>query len=244
LFKDRTYRTKAKKKGLVSFNITAKETNLYIQADLDLSKEAIKSVLESRGYIESYIAHHPEFLTSMTPLNINHPAPPIILDMINASKKANVGPMAAVAGAIAEYTGNSLLKKSKQVIVENGGDIFMKIHNKTVFSIFAGSSPLNMKIGVRVTKKDIPFALCTSSGTIGHSKSFGKADAVTIVSNSCALADATATLLGNIVKKESDIKNALHLGKNISDIQGIIIIKKKKIGLWGDLELVKLPPKL
>ena len=243
MFKDRTYRIKAKKKGLVSFNITVKETNLYIQADLDLSKEAVKAVLESRYYIESYIACHPEFLTSMTPLNTNHPAPKIILDMINASKKTNVGPMAAVAGAIAEYTGNSLLKKSKEVIVENGGDIFMKIHNKTVFSIFAGKSPLNMKIGVCITKKDIPFALCTSSGTIGHSKSFGKADAVTVVSNSCALADSAATFLGNIVKKESDIKNTINVGKKISGIQGIIIIKKEKIGLWGDIELVRLSSK-
>ncbi|MEA1969288.1 MAG: UPF0280 family protein [Thermodesulfobacteriota bacterium] len=240
MFENRTYRSQSNKKGLVPFTITVKETDLHIQAESDLSDKAVKSVLLCRSYLESYIKRYPIFLTSMTPVSLISPAPKIAADMIEASKKANVGPMAAVAGAVAEFTCQALLKHSKEVIVENGGDIFMKLEKETVFGIFAGNSPLSMKTGVRLAKRENPFALCTSSGTLGHSKSFGQADAATIVSDSCPLADAVATALGNMVKKESDIEKAINAGKEINGIKGIIIIKGEKIGLWGDLELVRL----
>lgn len=240
MFENRTYRSRAAKKGLESFHVTIKETDLYIQAQSNLSKKAVKSVLECREYLESYIMRQPEFLTSLVPVAPVFPAPKIITEMADAAKKAGVGPMAAVAGAVAEYTCRELLKNSREVIVENGGDICMKIDTETIFTIFAGQSPLSMKTGIRLDKRKSPFALCTSSGTIGHSISFGEADAVSIVSDSCALADAAATALGNIVKREADIEKAIDKGKAIKGIQGIIIIKNKTLGAWGDLELVKL----
>ena len=240
MFENRTYRSNVSKQGLTPFKITVKETNLHIQAEYDLTSEAIQIVLKYRDYIEQYIHQHPDFATSLTPVEVKGIAPGIINKMIKAGKAARVGPMAAVAGAIAESTGLALLKKSDEVVVENGGDIFIKSNSETLFTIFANKSPLSMKTGILIEKKEKPFALCTSSGTIGHSKSFGKADAVTILSDSVPLADAAATSLGNLIKKTDDIEKTINFGKKIKDILGIVIIKNKNIGLWGDLKIVKL----
>ncbi len=240
MFNNRNYRAQAQRKGLVPFTITVKETNLHIQADKELSREAIKSVLTCRAYIENHIQVYPSFLTSMVPLPPVPHVPEIIRDMIDAGIKARVGPMAAIAGAIAQYAGKELMAVSNQVIVENGGDVFLKTSSDTTLAIFAGKSPLSMKVGVKIANRETPFALCTSSGTIGHSTSFGKADAVTILADSCTLADAVATALANRVKAESDIQAVIDYGKKIGGVQGIIVIKKKKLGAWGDMELVGL----
>ncbi len=240
MFGNRTYRSKILKSGLTSFNVTVKETNLHIQADCDLTDKAVQAVLKCREYIEKYIEKNPDFATSLVPISVRGIAPGIINKMINAGKDANVGPMAAIAGSIAEYTGKALLKKSNEVIVENGGDIFIKSNSETVFTIFANQSPLSMKTGIRIGKREAPYALCTSSGTVGHSLSYGKADAVTIFSASATLADAMATSLGNLIKKPDDIEKVINIGKKIQGILGIVIIKDKNIGLWGDIKIVKL----
>lgn len=240
MFENRTYRNLHQKSGLVSFDITVKETNLNIQAETNLADRAIKSVLTCRNYIEAYIKLFPEFATSLTPIQSPGPAPEIICDMIEASSLANVGPMAAVAGAVAAHTGTALLARSKEVLVENGGDIFIKSDTETIFSIYAGSSPFSMTSGILIEKRDTSYGLCTSSGTLGHSKSFGRADAAVVLSDSCALADAAATALGNRVEKTADIKDAIEAGKAIPGVQGIVIIKGDHIGLWGALKLVRL----
>jgi ApbE superfamily uncharacterized protein (UPF0280 family) len=240
MFDNRAYRKQHAKKDMVSFDITVKETNLNIQAESDLSKAAVKSVLSCRNYIENYISLHPEFETSLVPIIDNGPVPKIIQDMIAAGQKADVGPMAAVAGAVAEYTGKSLLKHTKEIVVENGGDIFIKSSTDTLFGIYAKDSPFYMTMGIQVEKREMPYGICTSSGTLGHSKSFGKADAATVMADSCPLADAVATALGNRIKNASDINSAIDWGKSIEGIQGLVIIKGEQIGLWGDLKLVKL----
>jgi len=240
MFENRTYRKQHQKKGLVSFDITVKETNLNIQAQTDLTDKAIKSVLTCRNTIETYINLYPKFAKSLTLIHRPSTAPLIIKDMIKAGQLADVGPMAAVAGAVAEYTGKSLLAYTNEILVENGGDVFIKSDSETVFNIYAGNSPFSMTSGILVKEREAPYGLCTSSGTLGHSKSFGKADAATVLSDSCSLADAVATRLCNTVNKTSDIKDAIHTGKAIPGVQGIVIIKGKSIGLWGELTLVKL----
>ncbi len=244
MFANRDYRIKSKRKGLVSFTVTVKETDLHIQACSDLSDLALRTVLTHRGYIESYITLDPPFKTSLKPIPIDtpRPAPAIVTEMIRAAKKAGVGPMASIAGAISEFTGQSLLKCSQEVIVENGGDVFFKTDTHTTFTIFAGNSPLSMKIGIRVAPRNTPLGLCTSSGTIGHSKSFGKADAVTVLSSSCTLADAAATALANMVESEKDIRMTIEAGEQIPGVEGILVIKGEKLGAWGDLELVGIAP--
>jgi len=242
MFEDRRlYRRQHQKKGLVSFDITVKETNLNIQARSDLSDQAIRAALKYRQYLETHILQYPEFATALSPLPLPGIAPAIVMEMMEASIQTNVGPMAAVAGAMAEYVGRELLALSPEILVENGGDIFICSATQTVFSIYAGNSPLSMTTGILVEKQNTPFAMCTSSGTLGHSKSFGAADAVSVVASSCSLADAAATALCNRVNNKGDIEKTLHDGKQIQGIQGIVIIKGEQIGLWGDLKLIRLP---
>ncbi len=242
MFENRTYRNLHQKKGLISFNVTVKETNLNIQAETDLRDMALKYVLEFRNQIETYIGFHPEFATSFVPVKNLFPVPPIITDMLEAGQLAQVGPMAAVAGAVAQFTGKALLSHTREVIVENGGDIFVKSDSETIFSIYAKNSPFSMTTGIQIAKRDKPYGLCTSSGTFGHSISFGKTDATTILADSCYLADAVASMVGNRVQTGRDIKAAIEAGKSVPGVQGIVIIIGENIGLWGDLKLVKLSP--
>jgi hypothetical protein len=234
------YRVCHQKQGLVTFNVTVKETNLNIQADSDLTEQATRAILAHRQYIENHITRFPRFADSLTPLSDPGIVPKIISEMTMAAKTAGVGPMAAVAGAVAQSVGRDLLQWSSNVLVENGGDIFIKSDTQTVFTIYAGSSPLSMKTGIKVARRPASFAMCTSSGSVGHSKSFGKADAVSVLADCCALADAAATSLCNKIQTPKDIERAIAIGKRMAGIQGIVIISGKQIGLWGALELVKL----
>lgn len=240
MFANRNYRSRSRHQGLVSFTVTVKETNLHIQAASDLSDKARQAVLRCRGFLESYANRHPEVLASLSPISPMPGAPGVVREMAEAGRMAGVGPMASVAGMVAEYTGRELLRFSPEVIVENGGDIFMKIDEPGLFAIFAGDSPLSMAVGVKLQERKTPFSLCTSSGTLGHSKSFGRADAATVLADSCSLADAAATALGNRIKSAADIRETIAFGRTIPGVQGILIIAGKHLGAWGDLELVNL----
>ncbi len=242
-YQPRTYRTLVDSSRLTVFTVTVKETDLQVQARSDLTALARELTLEHRGYLEAYIRRHPGFLSTLEPWPLAGPAPAIVGDMIAAGAAAGVGPMAAVAGAIAEQVGRGLLPHSAEVIVENGGDIFLMASAMATVGIFAGASPLSLKVGVRIACGDRPIGVCTSSGTVGHSLSFGKADAVCVVSRSCALADAAATAIGNRIQSKQDIVGGIEFGKGISGLQGLVIIVKDQLGAWGEVEVVPLGPK-
>lgn len=237
-YQERTYRNRVSHNDLTSFHICVRETDLLIFCDTDLSQKALESVHIYRGFIESYIKNHPDFLTSLSPVRADEFAPPIIRDMIMATLAANVGPMASVAGAISEYVANDLLKISQNVIVENGGDIFLKTLREVRVGIFAGNSPLTYKINLLLKPAQMPVGVCTSSGTVGHSLSFGKADAVCVVSKSSTVADAAATAIGNLVKRKGDLRTALEKGIEIEGILGALIIIGEHFGVIGDIELI------
>ncbi len=236
-YQPRTYRHWIEGKDLIAFNAAEKETDLYIRAVSDLQRKARRLIVKYRRQLEGYIGRNPDFVTSLTPLRVEDDAPAIVKGMAEAGEKAGVGPMAAVAGAIAEYVGWELLEFSPEIIVENGGDIFLKFLNKRVVGIFAGESPLSGKIGLEIEARDTPLGICTSSGTVGHSLSYGKADAVVVVSASAALADAAATAIGNRVEKPGDIDAAIDFGNSINGIKGIVIIIGESLGVWGDVKL-------
>jgi hypothetical protein len=216
------------------------ETDLYILARTPLEQEAQEAVINLRHQLEEYIKANPLFQTSLDPLPDDPQAPKIVKELLAASQKAGVGPMAGVAGAMAEFVGKELLAKTPEVVVENGGDIFMQSSAERRIGLFAGESPLNMKVGVRVPPEKTPLGICTSSGTVGHSTSFGKADAVCVLSPSAALADAAATALGNRVGGKGDIERVLEEGQKISGVEGIVIIVGDAMGAWGEYEVVKL----
>lgn len=236
----RFYRNLLQSSGLVTFRVVVKETDLYIHAGKDLEKIAKELVLQYRGYIESYIAKYPQFGNTLRPWGITGTAPLIILDMAQAGVSAGVGPMAAVAGAIAEHVGKDLLVHSGNVIVENGGDVFLNTTQTVTMGIYAGSSPLSLRVGLKVGGRKDSVSVCTSSGTVGHSFSMGRADAVCVISKNGALADAVATATGNRVSSKSDIQKAIEYGSKINGVDGLVVILDEQIGLWGNVELVPL----
>lgn len=233
----RTYRHWIEGKDLTPFSVTVRETDLYIRATSNLQRKAHRLVLKYRQRLESYIEQNPAFLTSLEPLPTPRHAPSIVKQMTEAARQAGVGPMAAVAGAMAEYVGRELLDFSPEIIVENGGDIYLKSLTRRNIGIFAGKSPLSGKIGLEINAQDTPLGICTSSGTVGHSLSYGKADAVVILAPSASLADAAATAIGNRVSQAGDITSAIEFGQSISGLKGIVIIKDAHIGVWGEVKL-------
>jgi ApbE superfamily uncharacterized protein (UPF0280 family) len=236
----RFYRHWIKDSGLVSFNVVVEQTDLYIRSRRNLKDKALNSVLKHRGSLESYIGRHPLFLTTLDSYEAEAEAPAIVTEMARVSKLTDVGPMAAVAGVIAEAVGRDLLAFSPEVIVENGGDIFMKISKKRLVGIYAGQSAFTKKIALEIMPRETPLGIGTSSGTVGHSLSLGSADAVIALSSSAALADAAATALGNIVKATDDIPKAIEKARNIEGLHGVVIVVDDKIGVWGRVKIVPL----
>ena len=223
-FQPRTYRHWIESKDLVAFSATEKETDLYIRAASNLQRKAHRLVLKYRYQLEGYIKRNPTFRKSLESVAVPEHAPVVVRQMAAAGKQAGVGPMAAVAGAIAASVGRELLTFSPEIIVENGGDIFLKIKKDRVVGIYAGESPLTGKIGLEIKAEDTPLGVCTSSGTVGHSLSYGKADAVIVMAGDTALADAAATAIGNRVKKSDDTDNALEFARSIGGLKGVVII--------------------
>jgi ApbE superfamily uncharacterized protein (UPF0280 family) len=187
--------------------------------------------------LERYIERHPSFLTSLEPIAVAEDAPQIVTEMAEAARKAGVGPMAAVAGAIAEFVGNELLAFSPEIIIENGGDIYLKSAKTRIIGIYAGKSPLTGRIALEIKGQDTPMGIGTSSGTLGHSLSFGRADAAIVLSRSATLADAAATAVGNLIVQPGDIPSGMERAQSIEGVTGVIIIKGDKMGLWGEVKI-------
>jgi ApbE superfamily uncharacterized protein (UPF0280 family) len=240
MYEKRIYRDLVKTDDLVKFEVIVKETDLLVRAESDLSKEARDSVLTYRHQLETYIAMNPGFQKSLVPLPEDPYAPEIVKQMIQTSQWAGVGPMATVAGAMADLVSRDLLKLSKEVIVENGGDIYLASSRERTIGIYAGDSPLSLKIGIVISPEETPLGVCTSSGTVGPSLSFGKANAVCILSKSAALADAAATAVGNVVKEKKDVSSGLGRAREIDGVLGILIIVEEKMGVWGRIKLTRL----
>jgi ApbE superfamily uncharacterized protein (UPF0280 family) len=215
-YQPRAYRHWIEGHDLAAFSVTERETDLYIRAASNLQAKARRLVLKYRRQLERYIVRDPDFQTSLEPVGVPGNAPIIVREMAAAGARAGIGPMAAVAGAIAEHVGRELLDYSPEIIVENGGDIFLKILAKRTVGIYAGDSPLTGKIGLEILPGDTPLGICTSSGTVGHSLSFGQADAVVAVAGTATLADAAATAIGNQVKNAGDIDAGLAFAGGIA----------------------------
>ena len=239
MYQPRIYRDWIKDKDLVSFQVIEKETDLHIRARVDLKEEARQSILKHRRPLENYIRENPSFYSSLKPLPVIKEAPPIVMGMAQAAEKTGVGPMATVAGAIAQLVGEDLLKYVPEVIVENGGDIFLKTSRRRLIGIYAGSSVLTGKIALQIEPEDTPLGICCSSGKVGHSLSLGRADAVIVLSPSALLADAAATAIGNLIKAGEDIPRGIKFAKNVEGLKGVAIIEGDKIGIWGEVKICR-----
>jgi ApbE superfamily uncharacterized protein (UPF0280 family) len=242
---ERVYRQRLHQEDLTHFQVVVRETDLFIGVRRDrfapvLAREVERYVQELRRGLESYIAGDPAFLHAMEPHPVRSGAPRLAADMAAAAAAAGVGPMAAVAGAIADHVGRFLARYSRDVFVENGGDLFIKSARRRLVGIYAGNSPLSNRIGVEVTPGMTPLGLCTSSGTIGHSVSFGAADAATILASSAALADAVATAAANRVKTPADLAGAVEFALSVAGVTGALAIMGDKLAVKGQLKLAPL----
>lgn len=230
-FTPAAYRSLARSTDLRSCRVRVKQTDLLVSAKKDLSLEARRLVLKYRAEIEGYILGRSDFLSSLVPVGRDPRAPAIVGSMIEASARAGVGPMAAVAGAIADAVGRDLLRLSSEVIVENGGDIFIRSETGRSILLLAETAEAG-GINIAIPPSAEPAGVCTSSGTLGHSLSFGLADAVTVIGPSAAFADAAATAIANVVKSPADIGKGIRRAQEIG-VHGVIIVVGEEIGAWG-----------
>ena len=217
-----------------------KETDLFCCTSVDLKAFIEGRVLFYRNQLETYIRERPEFLESLRPVAPDPLAPKMVKEMVEASAVLGVGPMACVAGAVAEFIGRDIETRSDEYIIENGGDIFLRTRRERKVMVYAKDSPYSERIGLKLKPSDRPYGVCTSSATVGPSLSFGRADAVCVVGRSALFADGLATRLGNIVHKEDDIAAALEEGSTFPGVTAILIILGKKLGAWGDVDLIKV----
>jgi hypothetical protein len=230
-----------------SFRSAYRETDLWVAVDTahysgDIEQFTMDRIRSYRGVLKKHIDKYPEFATSLVPVPAPAGVHQMVTDMSEAVQKSGTGPMSAVAGAMAEYISRDILEEynADEVIVENGGDIFMKLTSPAVISVYAGASPLSEKIALQIRPEETPLSVCCSSGTVGHSLSFGIADACTIACRSGALADAYATAFCNEVKNSDQVQRVTEMALQKPDIMSVVIIAGDKVGIGGSLEVKML----
>ena len=225
-------------KDLVYFSVRAEQSDLYIGAGKNLAHEAESALKEAREQIKREISRRPAFLTSYYPLMYTGGASELVRSMYAVSDECNVGPMAAVAGAVAQYVGEKLAGISKEVIVENGGDIFIMTGKKRQVAIYAGQSLLSGKIALEIGPGT--WGICTSGYSVGHSYSDGRCDAAVVLSHDCALADAAATALGNSIKNERQLERGVKNILNIDGVLGALAVINEKVAAMGEVALISV----
>lgn len=243
VYQRRTYRRLCGREDFIYFRAAYKETDLYVGLPQEHHRPewphiTRNSIRVYRRQLEKYIAGHPDFLHALTPIPVGDEAPEIVRIMGRAARTAGVGPMAAVAGAMAELVARDLMGTSGEIYIENGGDIYLNSRRPCFIGVHAGSSPLSNRLAIKIQPRLCPLGVCTSSGTVGHSLSLGRADAAVILAPSAALADAVATAAGNLVQKPEDVEKAALWAARVPGVLGALIIAEEKMALWGSVELV------
>jgi ApbE superfamily uncharacterized protein (UPF0280 family) len=243
-FESRTYRQQFNPERFTSFTVQYLETDLWIGTDhasfhKEIAELAQKEVIKVRKQLEKYIRLHPTFKTSLKPVDPAPEASETIKSMIVSGFRTHTGPMASVAGVFAHHVGEKIRHhfKVKEVVIENGGDYYVFLKEDLLMTVYAGASPLSEKIAVIVPATETPCGICTSSGTVGPSLSFGKADAVMVACYSPALADGWATALANRVKSPADIEAVLKYSEQFPEILSLVIICEDKTGIRGNFEV-------
>jgi ApbE superfamily uncharacterized protein (UPF0280 family) len=244
MIEERKYRKQFSKERFRSFTVNYKETDLWIGVDpasfkQEMQQDVFQKVKELRHQMEQYLLTDPVYGKTFEPCGVQPNAPAIVKIMADAARRAGVGPMAGVAGAFAEMAGRHLMERYplRELVIENGGDIFLKVEKPIILLIYAGNSVLSEKIAIEIPAGETPLGVCTSSGTVGPSVSLGKSDATMIVCHNTALADAFATTFGNMVKTAEDIQEAINKTEQFAEILSAVIICRDKIGIRGKFEM-------
>ncbi|MGC8902467.1 MAG: UPF0280 family protein [Fervidobacterium sp.] len=237
----RSYREKFSD-NLQNFHVKYKYTDLWIRSNifsiemLDYTYELAKKLYNT---LYDYIQVDKHFYESLKPIYSNPKMPKVARIMVEASRLAEVGPMASVAGTFAKIIGESLIKKfeCEKVIIENGGDIYINSKDETRIGIFANFESDFNKVSLVIGPGE--YGVCSSSGKIGHSLSFGNADIVVVVAKDAAIADAFATKFANMVRSVDDIKIVLEKAQNTigKHIEGIVVAYNDRLGVLGNIKI-------
>lgn len=235
---DRFYRASPDTERWTSFRVKVETSDLYIRASRDLSVPAERIVRLLREELRAQIDRQGSFHTSFTPVERLEGSREIVSMMYDASEHAGVGPMAAVAGAVAEMTGRALSGDSEELIVENGGDVWMKLSRPSLVSLYPGGLAFR-GLSLAIDPAMTPCGVCTSSARIGPSFSFGRADAATVIAPSAALADALATEVCNRVTREEEMEDAAAFAMSCG-AAGVLIVLRDRLLALGRVELADL----
>lgn len=237
MYEPRFYRCWAKN-NFNQLEVVVEETDLLVLSDEALDEDLVKErVLHYRGQVNSYIEEYPDFAVSLSPVSVSASSPGIVEAMSENCSAAGVGPMAGIAGAIAEFVGRDLLNVCSNIIVENGGDIFAKADFPLTAGLYVGEESLFNKMSITIDKPGIPFGLCASSAKLGHSLSFGSADLAVVLAESAVFADALATKLVNMTKSPKDISKVIEFAKKFPETLGVVLCVEDKAGFWGDIKI-------
>ncbi|MFP4167814.1 MAG: UPF0280 family protein [Desulfonatronovibrionaceae bacterium] len=240
---DRFYRGMCRpEKGEVHFQVVLEETDLWVTALKDLSAEILEYIHTLRAELKNHCRRHPDFLSALHPLDPGPADPEIAARMKEASSRLNIGPMAAVAGCIAMMVAERFADKSPDLVVENGGDIYMYSTRERKVGLLADPET-GVHLALRVPFSQFPCSLCSSSSTIGHSLSLGQGDLVTVLAKDGCLADAAATALANNLQGKKGLSRMLTQAKTLkkNGVMGVFGQKGEEIGVWGEMELVSIP---
>lgn len=244
MFEKRTYRNQFNTNRFTGFEVKHLETDLWIGIDREsfndkMPELALNKIKSLRNQLDEYIKKEPFFVKSLKPFHPSESAPEEAKEMAFAAEKAGIGPMSAVAGLFAREVGEEIIQNFsvKEMVIENGGDIYAMLNDEFVLSVFAGNSPLSERIGLVIPERKKKWGICTSAGTVGPSLSYGKADAVVVICEDILLADAYATAFGNKVKSPDHVEKVINASEKIPEILSLLIICEDKIGIRGDFEI-------
>jgi uncharacterized protein len=237
MYTERTYRCWSGHRAAARFNVTLGESDLDIQCGADRRATALRELAAVRRDLKRHIARDPSYRTSLVPLAVPEDAPEVVRAMADAATLWGVGPMAAVAGAIAQRVGEAIAAPGDRVIVENGGDIWARADGSIRCAVYAGErSPFRDRLAFSVDARD-GVGVCTSSGVVGPSLSFGKADAVVVIARSAAVADAAATAIGNRIRTPADVGPVVEEASGGPGLRALLACCGDRLSLWGGIEL-------
>lgn len=232
------YRNRIIYKEKYNWRIIYKYSDLLVSCDRNIIPKLERLIKEIYHLLEFCIKENPSFQKSLSPLKIKPEYPPVIKKMCQKAAVFNVGPMATVAGAVCDYLASGLDRYCNRLIIENGGDVFIKTNKDIKVGVYLKNKHFEDKIYLKIKAADTPCGLCSSSGSFGHSLSMGSSDLVVVMAKSTISADGAATSIANNIRSSKDISKTISSYKNIKDLKGILIVKDDRLGVWGNIEFI------
>ena len=213
-----------KANDLANFEIQEKETHLKVFAERDLADKALAALFAIRSDLENYLKLDPRFKEAYSPHNVPWKSTQIIKNMAWAARRARVGPMASVSGAVGELIGKELLKLSREIIIINGNDVFVKSDSEREIPI------PNTNYLLKVDPRECPLAISTLTN-------LGTAESLVVKAKSGALADAAATAIGNVLRDPIEYDDVMKLAKKIRGLKGVLFVKGDFLGAIGRMDI-------